>query len=132
MGREDKQVVLTPAFPVIQMSHADTGTDVVQFIWREGESVPSEWVKTIVEGIPWYSYSSVGTMCIAAWRMGPRSVYFGRSLNDEYEEERTRMGFSIRLDLLTQRVLTFLCENRDSLASLNLHDIRQAVLGADK
>ncbi|ROV92500.1 hypothetical protein VSDG_06706 [Cytospora chrysosperma] len=96
------------------------------FVWRE---VPhgSVWSNVIEDSPESFSVEVTSMTYVVAMRLGVDTIMMVDGERDEYVEWRKKNGYPVSLVAVLLRCLTFLCENKDDVASLTFDDLLKAV-----
>lgn len=96
------------------------------FVWRE---VPhgSVWSNVVEDSPECFSVEVTSMTYVVAMRLGVDTIMMVDGERDEYVEWRKKHGYPVSLVAVLLRCLTFLCENKDDVASLTFDDLLKAV-----
>lgn len=106
---------------------ADTARDIhVQYNWRE-LPVGSLWAQTIEAGPEQFLADFPCHTTVNCMRMGIDSIFMLDGEEERYIRWREENGFPVSFMEVLQRCLTFMCNRKDELVGLTLHDLVETV-----
>ncbi|KAL1862929.1 NRPS protein [Diaporthe australafricana] len=106
---------------------ADTARDIhLQYNWRELPA-GSLWAQTIEAGPEQFLADFPCHTTVNCMRMGINSIFFLDGEGERYIKWREENGFPLSFMEVLQRCLTFMCDRKDELVRLTLHDLVETV-----
>lgn len=112
---------------LVQSRLGDRGRDIhIEYSWREAPA-GSMWSNVIEAGPERFSAEFSGYNTVVCVRMGIDTIMIIDGEAEDYTRWRTERGYPVSLREVLGRCLTFLCENKDEIVGLTLHDLVKTV-----